>query len=351
MGSSAATNRECENAMNTMRRGARQESGAGSPADQQGFRSGGRKALVWRHRIVAGVGAALLLTFGPTDWLEAQSGSPRDQLVVTPAWLAEHINDANLVLLHVGERAEYDANHLPGAQHIAMDDVSLPRVQGELTLQLPPVEELRSRLAARGISDDSRIVVYWGNDWISPATRIVLALDYAGLGDRTSLLDGGMQAWIAAGSAVTPEVAPVRPGRLASRPARDLVVNVDWVAQHAAAPRPGYALIDARDPVYYDGVEASQGRNGHIPNARNVAFRELVDESGHIASMASLKQAFDRAAVKPGDVVVVYCHIGQQATATLFAARLLGHEVRLFDGSMQEWARDAARPVEKSASR
>jgi thiosulfate/3-mercaptopyruvate sulfurtransferase len=289
--------------------------------------------------------------FGPTDGLDAQSGSPRDQMVVTPAWLAEHIDDANLVLLHVGERSEYDASHLPAAQHIAMDDVSVPRVQGELVLQLPPVEELRSRLAARGISDDSRIVVYWGNDWVSPATRIVLALDYAGLGDRTSVLDGGMQAWIAAGNAVTSEVAPVRPGRLASRPARDLVVNVDWVAQYAAAPRPGYALIDARDPVYYDGVEASQGRNGHIPNARNVPFGELVDESGHIASMASLKQTFDRAGVKPGDVVVGYCHIGQQATAMLFAARLLGHEVRLFDGSMQEWARDAARPVEKSAGR
>jgi thiosulfate/3-mercaptopyruvate sulfurtransferase len=52
--------------------------------------------------------------------------------------------------------------------------------------------------------------------------------------------------------------------------------------------------------------------------------------------------------VKPGDIVVGYCHIGQQATAMLFAARLLGHEVRLFDGSMQEWAREPSRQVVKS---
>ena len=338
--------------MNTIRRSARQENGSAHLlADGTGATSGEEQASAWRRAIMVGVGAALLITLGRADSVDAQSGSPRDQLVVTPAWLAEHINDANLVLLHVGERAEYDAGHLPGAQHVAMDDVSLPRVQGELVLQLPPAEELRSRLAARGISDDSRIVVYWGSDWVSPATRIVLALDYAGLGERTSVLDGGMPAWVAAGNAVTSEVAPVRQGRLASRPAKDLVVSVDWVAQYAAAPQAGYALIDARDPVYYDGVEASQGRNGHIPNARNVPYGELVDESGHIASMASLKQAFDRAGVKPGDVVVGYCHIGQQATAMLFAARLLGHEVRLFDGSMQEWARDPARPVEKGTGR
>lgn len=294
---------------------------------------------------------ALTMTLVANAGLHAQGSSPRERLVVGSAWLAEHIDDGNLVLLHVGERGEYDARHIPGAQHIAMDDVSLPRSQGALTLQLPPLEELRDRLAARGISDDSRIIVYWGNDWVSPSTRIVLALDYAGLGDRTSLLDGGMAAWIAAGGATTTEVPEVRPGRLSPAAARDLIVSVDWVAQHVAAPRQGYALVDARDPVYYDGVEASQGRNGHIPSAVNVPFGELVDESLHIASTGQLQQAFDRAGVKPGDVIVGYCHIGQQATVMLFAARLLGHEVRLFDGSMQEWARDANRPVEKSGAR
>jgi thiosulfate/3-mercaptopyruvate sulfurtransferase len=279
----------------------------------------------------------------------AQTGSSRDRLVVSQAWLAEHINDADLVLLHVGEREEYASRHLPGARYFAMDDVSLPRSEGSLTLQLPPVEELRQRLAARGISDDSRIVVYWGTDWVSPSTRIVLALDYAGFGDRTSILDGGMPAWVAADRAVTSEVPEEKPGRLTAKSAKDLIVDVDWVAQYASSPRAGYALVDARDPVFYDGVSASQGRNGHIPNAVSVPFGELVeDESLHIASNEKLRQAFERAGVKPGDIVVGYCHIGQQATAMLFAARLLGHEVRLFDGSMQEWAREPSRQVVKS---
>jgi thiosulfate/3-mercaptopyruvate sulfurtransferase len=78
-----------------------------------------------------------------------------------------------------------------------------------------------------------------------------------------------------------------------------------------------------------------------------VPFTEVTDESGRIAGDAKLRSLLEGAGVKRGDVVVAYCHIGQQATAVLFAARLLGHEVRLFDGSMQEWARDPARLVER----
>jgi thiosulfate/3-mercaptopyruvate sulfurtransferase len=227
-----------------------------------------------------------------------------------------------------------------------MEDVSLAREPGALTLQLPPLDELRSRLAARGISDDSRVVIYWGKDWVSQVTRIVLALDYAGLGDRVSVLDGGMPAWVSQERPLTTDVPADQQGRLATRSANDLVVTVDWVAEHVRSPRPSHVLVDARDAVYYDGVEASQGRNGHIPGALNVPYRALVDESMHIASTEDLMAMFNQAGVKPGDVVVAYCHIGQQASALLFAARLLGHEVRLFDGSMQEWARDTGRPVE-----
>ena len=60
----------------------------------------------------------------------------------------------------------------------------------------PTTEDFAARLQALGISDDSRVVVYYGKDWVSPSTRVIFTLDYAGLGDRASLLDGGMPAWV-----------------------------------------------------------------------------------------------------------------------------------------------------------
>ena len=68
-----------------------------------------------------------------------------------------------------------------------------------------------------------------------------------------------------------------------------------------------------------------------------------------LRSDAELRGLFTAAGVKPGDTVIAYCHIGQQATAALFAARTLGHKVLLYDGSFEDWSRHDGFPVEDSA--
>jgi len=84
---------------------------------------------------------------------------------------------------------------------------------------------------------------------------------------------------------------------------------------------------------------------------KDVEVTELTDERLMLKSQAELRTLFDRAGVAPGDTVVGYCHIGQQATAMLFAARLLGHPVRLYDGSFQDWSRGTDAPVDTSAAK
>lgn len=284
--------------------------------------------------------AAALLLAGPSH-----TQTPRDGLVVSPAWLAEHLNDRNLVLLHVGDAAAYARGHIPGARFIQQQDITVHHDSSGLMLQMLPAQQLRERLEAFGISDDSRIVVYYGSDWVSPATRIIFTLDYAGLGGRVSLLDGGMPAWRAAGNAVTDRDPTVRRGTL--RPLalrRELVVDAAWVQQHRSDA--GIRLIDGRASSFYDGIEATGDRHGHIPGARSVPFTEITDDHLKLRSAADLAALFRAAGVRPGDTVVGYCHIGQQATAMLFAARTLGFNVKLYDGSMEDWGRRAELPVE-----
>ena len=275
-----------------------------------------------------------------------EAGSADEPLLVDAAWLARHIDDRNLVLLHVGDQAQYDSAHIPGARFVSQRTISVssPDHERGLMLELPSADSLRAQLQRLGVSDDSRIVVYYGTDWVSPATRIVFTLDHAGLGARTSLLDGGMRAWVAAGNPVTKEKPTVREGRLSVLRTKPLVVDAAWVQSRLG--KPGIAVVDARAASFYDGVEATGPRKGHIPGARSFPFTDVAGDDLKWHSRQALAERFAKLGIAPGDTIVGYCHIGQQATAMLFAARLTGHPVRLYDGSMQEWSRRTELPIE-----
>ncbi len=285
----------------------------------------------------------------------ALAGSPRESLLVSPSWLAGHLEDPDLVLLHVGTKEGYEAGHIPGARFLAVSDISLSSPGDEgLKLEMPPADDLRERLQKLGISDGSRVVVYYGKDWISPSTRALFTLDYAGLGDRSSLLDGGMDAWIAAGHVTTTEAPAPAEGKLSPLKVRPIVVDAEYVC--ASLGKPGVAVVDARTPAFYAGTDTGGSaekphRTGHIAGARSVPFSEIADDALKIRPAEELRAAFGRAGVKEGDTIVGYCHIGQQATAMLFGARLLGHKVLLYDGSFEDWSRQPGTPVENPAEK
>src|SRR5687768_16037431 len=223
-------------------------------------------------KIIAAACVALLLLCLPAA---AQTTSA---LLVEVDWLTEHLNDRDLILLHVGEAGEYNKQHIPGARVIAEADVTKPHdmARGDLMLELPDVAQLRATFAARGVSDNSRIVVYFGQTApVQSTTRIILTLDYLGLGDRTSLLNGGLAAWVRAGKPVTAEMTRITPGVLTARPTKAVVVDAEFVK--SIASRPNHKLVDARAPVFYSGVSPTFEKSGHIPGAINIPFTDVTD--------------------------------------------------------------------------
>jgi thiosulfate/3-mercaptopyruvate sulfurtransferase len=282
----------------------------------------------------------------------------RDQMLVSTAWLAKHLHDPNLVLLHIGDAREFIAKHIPGARFVDLDDISISDHTGAgLMLEMPTAESLRERLEKLGISNDSRVIVYYGNDWVSPSTRVIYTLDYAGLGANASLLDGGMPAWIRDGHDVTNVPAPARPGHLAALAIKPIVVDAAYVKAHIA--RRGVSIVDGRDASFYDGVRNGSDhtgaqRYGHIASAKSVPYPEVVDDKLVFKTPNELAALFAKAGVQAGDTIIGYCHVGQQATAMLFAARSLGHPVLLYDGSFQDWNRLTpadAYPVENPSAK
>lgn len=300
------------------------------------------------HRPLAAALACAVLSFAASRAATAQMYVPAAAPVtVSTTWLAEHLKDPNVVLLHVGDRKGYDKEHIPGARFVDLDDISVSNhdhEHGGLMLEMPQPDSLRARLEALGISDRSRVIVYYGSEWVSPATRVIFTLDYAGLGAGAALLDGGMQAWRAEHRALTAEIPKAQRGKLAALKINPIVVNAAWVKSRIGTPN--FHLIDGRAAVYYDGVEAGGPRKGHIKGAKSLPFTEVVDDKLYLRKPVELKALFAKAGVADGDTVVAYCHVGQQGTAVLFAARAIGHPVLLYDGSFEEWSRKPELPVE-----
>jgi thiosulfate/3-mercaptopyruvate sulfurtransferase len=260
--------------------------------------------------VVCAVALALAVQFAISRRGDAQAGnSDSNSMLVSTAWLAEHLGDRTIVIINVGPRPSYDAGHIPGARFLEMSSIA---ASGQpLTLELPPVEKLKASFEELGVSDNSRIVICFLANYVSPATRVFFTLDYLGLGKQTSLLDGGFEAWRTQGRTVTTDAPVIKRGAITPHPRPELVVDAAWVSANLSKPK--VAIVDARAPEFYTGASAGRmPRAGHIPNAVNVPFSSLADDANKLKDSATLN---------------------------------LGYDARLYDGSFEDWSRRSELPV------
>lgn len=261
-------------------------------------------------------------------------GDPKD-MVVSTAWLAAHLHDPHLVVIAIGDQADFDRAHIPGAAFLPYTGLS-SRLS-ELTLELPPMADLAATFGELGVSNDSRIVIYVSGGRPIQATRTWLTLNAMGLGAQTSILDGGIAAWKSENHPVTADKPAIKRGSLTPCPQNDVIVDSRYVA--ANLQKRGIDVVDARAPEFYSGESTAPGkRSGHIPGAVNLPYSTLTDPQGKFYPASTLRDMFARAGIHSGDRVVSYCHIGLQATMVYFTARYLGFDARLYDGSWEDWS-------------
>ncbi|MCC7341576.1 MAG: sulfurtransferase [Bryobacterales bacterium] len=289
----------------------------------------------------------LVTTFfliGLTQHLPAEQA-----MLASGAWLEARLGSANLVILHVGTRADYEEGHIPGASLLRLEDITVTG-PGGLRMELPRVDALRDAFGALGVTDEATVVVYHVGRAVQTATRAWFTLDYLGLNGRIALLDGGLTLWKKEGRPLSTQAAPPATSSFSPRSAPAKVVSAEWIRMHLGDS--GVMIIDARAPEFYSGEDrGAMSRGGHIPGALSAPLSSFLDEEGRLKSREELKQLLRVGAHHPEPVRVTYCHSGVQATVPYFAGRYLGLDMRLYDGSFQDWSRRAEYPVEQGSAK
>lgn len=287
----------------------------------------------------------LVLAAGATSTRQRVPDTSR--MLVQSNWLAQHLSDRNLVILHVGaDRSSYNAGHIPGARFLALSDIAAPH--NGIPNQIPPVNNLKSTFERLGIGDHSRIVIY-GDMLGLLAARAYFTLDYLGQGNNAALLDGGLEVWSKEHDTVKTVPAEPEPTVLTIHPRPDFEAELATVRE--SVPGKSRVLIDARPPMDYAGTGRSEGipRAGHIPGAINVFWAEnLVSQQNPVFKTVSEIQArYAAAGVKPGTKVIVYCRSGIQASHDYFTLKLAGFRPALYTGSFIEWSSTFGTPIER----
>jgi thiosulfate/3-mercaptopyruvate sulfurtransferase len=241
-------------------------------------------------------------------------------------------------------RRRYAEGHLPGARFLDLEEVLTSHTGDPLDGRhpLPDATTLADGLGALGVDPDDDLVVY-DEPGSFAAERAWWVLRWAGL--RARVLDGGIDAWVAAGRRLESGEPPApERTRLDLTVGQLPTVDVDAAAGFVAAG----VLVDARAGERYRGeVEPLDPRAGHIPGAVNVSAATLY-EDGRMPADDRLRELLEPAlgpAADPEQPVAAYCGSGVSAARDVLALAVLGVDAALFPGSWSAWSNDPLRPA------
>lgn len=273
--------------------------------------------------------------------------------IVETDWLADHLNAPDLLILdgswHLptsgrDARAEYNAEHIPGALFFDIDD--LTDEKSPLPHMLPSSVKFASRMKKMGVGDGMRIVVYDTYGLFS-AARVWWTFRAMGHND-VAVLNGGLKKWKAEGRDIEDMPPMQRTARhFTPRVQSELIRDMDDMK--AYVEKGNMQIVDARPAGRFEGREPEPRpglRGGHMPGARNVPSAAILNADGTLKSRDELIALFKGAGIDPAGPVVTTCGSGVTAAMLSLALAVAGQtNAAVYDGSWAEWGQDNGLPV------
>jgi thiosulfate/3-mercaptopyruvate sulfurtransferase len=266
--------------------------------------------------------------------------------LVSTEWLAAHLTDPDLRILDctwhhastkLDGRTQYRGRHLPGSVHFDIDHVA--DKSNPLPHMLPNAADFAKKVGLLGVGDGDRVVVYDRLCGGSAAARAWWMFRVFGH-DRIALLDGGFGKWIK--EKLPTEMSAVRPQLQSFTPKFTPKLVRTLSDMKANLVTGGEQVVDARGPGKFDGSQEDVfpfKKLGHIPNAINVPWGDLIDsESGAFIAPEALAARFALAGIDLQRPIVTTCASGITSCVVALGLYVLGHQTAgVYDGSWAEW--------------
>ncbi|MBC8049934.1 MAG: sulfurtransferase [Chitinophagales bacterium] len=274
----------------------------------------------------------------------------QDGPLVTAEWLSKNLDNAKVRIVEVSvDPGVYERGHIPGAVNVSWHTDLVDPVKRDIASR----ENFTKLVRSAGIEKDTTIVIYGdNNNWFAAWGAWVF--DVYGLGDRVKLLDGGRKLWEAKNLPLDTRAAEVKPSTIevADRNTK-LRARLADVLEVAEGRDKATQLLDIRGPDEFSGkIFAPEGskeltiRAGHIPGARNVPWSKAVNADGTIKSVDELKKIYADVGIDGSKPIIAYCRIGERSSHSWFVlTKLLGYQVKNYDGSWTEYGNSIGVPV------
>ncbi|MCC5914199.1 MAG: sulfurtransferase [Balneolaceae bacterium] len=262
---------------------------------------------------------------------------PNSHLLLSAGELHELLQSDEDFLL-IDAREEHADSLIPGAVHFAaISELTDPDHPIESFLIGP--DTFQEKMRAIGLSNDDRVIIYDGGNALS-AARLFYALDYYGFGN-SAIVNGGLQAWIAYGYDIADTPAERSEGTFSFDVNETKSCDITYVME--AANDPNKVIFDARSEDEYLGNDVRADRGGHIPNAVNLEWSEVLEPQGipFFRSAQEIRDLYSSLGITPDKEVIPHCQTNVRGSHAYFALSLMGFDsVRPYEGSWFEYGND-----------
>jgi len=268
--------------------------------------------------------------------------------LVSTHWLAKNIDDPELVIIDIRCGEEYRAAHIPEAINVPFPSWAVTR--NDLLLELPEVGDLFNTTGSAGIRSSSKVVVVNKTDTpfnLADATRVACTLLYGGV-KNVAVLNGGHNKWVKERKPISDKILKPKTVAYKGKISRAMFVSKEYVQKKIGES----VIIDARSPSDFFGAtqDLFAQRAGHIPGAVCLPAPWVWTNEGTYKNIKELRDmAIGIVGKDRSEEIIIYCGVGGYSSTWCFVLReVLGYtNVKIYDGSAEEWTRDPEAPVIK----